>query len=391
MSRRSSLRHALAVAVTLIAVLVASANAAPAAEEPAAAAITTGAVFNDPQGTAAEQQAIVSHVKSLVRQAPAEARVRIALYVVTDMDFVNELIAASARGVHVRIVLDSTDQNDPAYARLVSALGGDRAANSWVKRCANRACVGNAGTPRMHNKFFLFSRAGDGDDVVVQSSANLTAHNTQDYWNNAVTVVGNTGLYTAYVDYFADLAASPDRETDDYYRMTTSGDVKSYFFPRAGSGDSTDTVVEILDNVTCEGNTTVGTPTGRTVIRIGAWDLTREGIAKKLRSLADENCWIDVVYRHMSSGSAADLSGHDRIKLYELNQADGDLIHSKYLLVEGTYASQKDTKWVFTGSPNYDESSLRENDEALLRIKSAGIHDQYKNNFVSMRTVVRGY
>ncbi|UXY27526.1 phospholipase D-like domain-containing protein [Streptomyces sp. HUAS TT20] len=136
--------------------------------------------------------------------------------------------------------------------------------------------------------------------------------------------------------------------------------------------------------------TSVGTPTGRTQIRIGAWDLTRTGIAKKLRQPADRNCWVDIVHRHLGAGVADTLPGHDRIKLYELNQDDGGLIHSKYMLIEGTYAGQKDTKWVFTGSPDYDVSSLREDDEALLRLKSNSIHDQYKSNFVSMRTVVRG-
>ncbi|MEU5094641.1 phospholipase D-like domain-containing protein [Streptomyces sp. NPDC020996] len=394
MALKSSFMRGLAVLAALAAVLITGTDPVPAVadEVPAAtAAITTGAVFNDPQGTATQQNAIVDHIENLVRQAPAEARLRLAVYVITDMGFVDELIAASARGVHVRIVLDASEDNDASYAKLRTALGTDRSANSYVKRCVHRACIGNAGTPRMHNKFYLFSRTGGADDVVVQSSANLTPHNTVDYWNNAVTVVGNTPLYTAYVDYFADLAASPDRETDDYYRMTTSGDVKLYFFPRAGTDDSTDTIVEILDNVTCEGNTSVGTPTGRTQIRIGAWDLTRTGIANKLRQLADRNCWVDVVYRHLGTGVADTLSGHDRIKLYELNQDDGDLIHSKYMLIEGTYAGQKDTKWVFTGSPNYDVSSLRENDEALLRFKSDSIHDQYKSNFVSMRTVVRGY
>ncbi|MHB9861752.1 hypothetical protein [Streptomyces sp. YIM S03343] len=46
---------------------------------------------------------------------------------------------------------------------------------------------------------------------------------------------------------------------------------------------------------------------------------------------------------------------------------------------------------MFTGSPDYDVSSLRENDEAMLRLKSDAIHDRYRTNFVSMRTVVRGY
>ncbi|MER7269956.1 phospholipase D-like domain-containing protein [Micromonospora carbonacea] len=55
------------------------------------------------------------------------------------------------------------------------------------------------------------------------------------------------------------------------------------------------------------------------------------------------------------------------------------------MLIEGTYDGQKDTKWVVTGSHNYSNAALRENDEALLRIQSATIHDQYRSNFWNLR------
>jgi phosphatidylserine/phosphatidylglycerophosphate/cardiolipin synthase-like enzyme len=43
------------------------------------------------------------------------------------------------------------------------------------------------------------------------------------------------------------------------------------------------------------------------------------------------------------------------------------------------------SKWVVTGSPNWTNAGLRENDEAMLRIKSDTIHDQYRSNFRTMR------
>ncbi|MFF0203445.1 phospholipase D-like domain-containing protein [Streptomyces sp. NPDC005017] len=61
-------------------------------------------------------------------------------------------------------------------------------------------------------------------------------------------------------------------------------------------------------------------------------------------------------------------------------------VHSKYLLVEGNYASQPDTRWTFTGSHNLDLSSLCENDEALLRIAGNNVHDVYRANHYAMRT-----
>ncbi|MFC8846452.1 MULTISPECIES: hypothetical protein [unclassified Micromonospora] len=37
------------------------------------------------------------------------------------------------------------------------------------------------------------------------------------------------------------------------------------------------------------------------------------------------------------------------------------------------------------GSHNYSNAALRENDEALLRIQSATIHDQYRPSFWALR------
>lgn len=65
--------------------------------------------------------------------------------------------------------------------------------------------------------------------MVVQSSANLTKSNTDAYWNNAVTMVGNTALYNGYLAYFNYLAART--KNNDYYRTVSAGNTKAYFFP----------------------------------------------------------------------------------------------------------------------------------------------------------------
>ncbi|WP_143587964.1 phospholipase D-like domain-containing protein, partial [Streptomyces alboverticillatus] len=121
----------------------------------------------------------------------------------------------------------------------------------------------------------------------------------------------------------------------------------------------------------------------KTVIRVSAFALHRDAVARKLRALADQNCWVEVVYAN--SNDVGIMQGHPRLKLYRLNTADGYLVHSKYLIIEGNYAGHRDTKWTFTGSHNLDHSSLRENDEALLRLEGAAPHDAYKQNFLDMR------
>ncbi|GAB3816823.1 phospholipase D-like domain-containing protein [Micromonospora zhanjiangensis] len=349
---------------------------------PAVAAVASGAVFNNPT-VAGQQYAIIDHVQGLIRGAAAGSTIRMAMYHFTLTRVSNDLLAAYDRGVHVRVVVDSQSRDYPAVTSLTARLGGNRANPSWVTVCTTgRACIGNLGTPIMHNKFFLFSNTSGSTNVLVQSSSNLTSGNAEQYWNNAVTLVGNTAVYNSYVAYHDDLAAQV--KNNDYYRTTSSGNAKSYFFPRAGSTQDTDTIYNMLDeNVTCEGNTSTGTETGRTIIRIAMWYFSRNPIASKLRELADRKCWVEVVYTDTDADVLRILSGHSRIKLYRIS---GDyIVHSKYLLIEGTYAGQKDTKWVMTGSHNYSNAALRENDEALLRVQSAAIHDQYRSNFWALR------
>lgn len=61
-------------------------------------------------------------------------------------------------------------------------------------------------------------------------------------------------------------------------------------------------------------------------------------------------------------------------------------IHSKYLLIEGTYLGAANRKLVFTGSHNYTYPNLRSHDETLLKIDDPAVHDAFKANFEAIRT-----
>jgi len=380
------------VCAGLLVVAAATAGSAVAGPPAVAAAVGDGAVFNDPRSPA-EQRKIFRHLERLIDDTATGSTIHMAMFHFDEASIAAKLISANDRGVFVRIVFDAEAEVLPdgrrpePTRRLIEALGTDRSRGSWVHRCdVGAACIGTKGTPINHNKFFLFSNTSGVGNVVVQTSSNLNGGNATNHWNNAVTLVGNSAIYSAYLQYFSDLAA--ERKTNDYYRTANGGNAKAYFFPRAGTDKSTDTIYNILnENVTCEGNTRVGTEgTHRTIIRVAMWTFTRGAIAAKLRDLADQKCWVDVIYFDLDVGTLASLSGHERIKLY---QTSGQfIVHSKYMLIEGTYAGKKDSKWTFTGSHNYTNAALRENDEAMVRIESDTIHDQYRENFRLMRSSV---
>lgn len=365
---------ALAVgAVTVAGVVTGLSAAVPAyAEAPGDFVPTTGAVFNDPGGTESEQYAIRDHVKNLVDSTETGETITMSLYNVTDHErgFADSLIAAADRGVNVRVVLESKNADTGSATAIVEHLGTDKSQPSWAVVCSS----GCHGTNINHNKFYLFSNVGGQSDVVVQSSANLTISNSTKFWNNAVTVVGNAELYQGYARYFDDL--SRDETDSSYYRTFKAGFVKGYHFPRSGSGD---TVVNTLGNVACGS----GDDTAR--IRVGMWYFGRTPVARELARLGAAGCTIEIVYTRMQPDPESVLRSAENVTMKQLPEGEGDIIHSKYYLIDGSYAGV-DRKVVFTGSPNFSDRALRVNDETLLRIYDADIHEQYVANF---DTIVR--
>ncbi len=330
--------------------------------------------------------------------------IRISLYGWDDWDAYDSTSPAKAvvgainRGVSVRILLDAGAKLDTDYDRIKNAIAANPGHGSFIKRCGvgyfttsttGRACLG---TKVNHNKYFLFSQVGSSKYVVVQSTSHLTPTWGDHEWDAMMTVVGKQDLYNGYVDYFEDQTANVRRP--DYYRTVTDGNYKAYFFPRAGGeaySTSEDTIWAVLNNVTCTGNTTVGTSSAhRTIIRILSWQITRAEVAKKIRALANDNCWIDIATNMdlMGEGAKGYLKGHSRINVDNGNSG-GFYIHGKYLLIEGNYNGEADSKNIWVGSPNLTYPALKDNDEGLLKIKSASgaWHDAFRQNFRNIMAV----
>jgi phosphatidylserine/phosphatidylglycerophosphate/cardiolipin synthase-like enzyme len=372
---------------------------------PAAAKVTDGAYFNDPLVTS-KQYTIRNRIRTLIDKTPGPTKksaagvIRVAMYSYSDTEkgTIDALVRAAKRGVQVRLILDSDTTLEPGYTQYAdyfTNLARRYHPAFQVRFCPiGRGCIGNLNPQsNNHNKFFLFSRTDGTSQVVVQSSANLNKTNAVSYWNNAVVLV-NPGLYDDYRLYFHDLWVQT--ASSDYGRVTSSGNAKVWHFPMAIG----DPVAETLSrDVTCTGNTAVGLR-GRTILRVAMKDFYRIEVAEALWTLADGGCLINVAYDEPAaiepylSQSAAVVAALSRplvhpgggIQLFLAGPSTADnpqrrLIHSKYLLIEGTYAGKRNTKVVFTGSHNFSYGSLRDNDETLLRVASTKIHDQYRTNF----------
>jgi hypothetical protein len=406
-------------AIVASAVILLSSAATPAG----AAGVTPEAVFNNPIGSADEQDAIVRKIIHLADAAATGSTIRMSMYYWDDDRIPDALAAAKARGVNVQVIVDYKEvaSDKPHYDKLAAALGTDASKQSWLMTCPQgRGCVGDRTlgtvTAINHNKFFLFSSTDGTSNVVVQSSANLhVGRDGTRGWNNALVLAGNDGIYNAYVKYFNDLKAR--KGNADYYNTgqqpVTSANAKIHFYPRKESNGapyadpSQDTIETILDHTECTGNTKYGTPQHHTVIRVSTMIFSRKYLADKLVTLDKQGCYVEVIdsynvhsasevdsMKKLLAGTTSVYSGP--IVYYFCAPAgtpamysDPQWVHSKYLQIEGKYYGGADRRILWTGSHNLSYNSLRQSDETMLMLEatdptSEAIYNGYTSNFWDM-------
>ena len=341
-------------------------------------------------GAAPQKQAFFTHrvaggdltiedeLVRLTEAAVPGSRLRVAIYRFQRLRVVDALVAASRRGVDVRVVIDEKNQvEDPpdsgqwrwndAVTALREQLGEDRlviCGGGDVPRNAG-ACMG---VTINHNKFLLASELCDGSrDVVAQSSANFTSSQLILH-NNMVVIRGDKPLFDAYEAYWDDLAT--DQQDLSYYREA-DGDsgTRVYLFPRAPLrvDPETDPIYTMLQDVDCAAGATIR-------VAESIWTQPRVYIVGLLRRLADEGCEVEIIYNNASTRDPVKTALHLAFTGEQLRR--GKHIHHKYILVEGSYQGSQ-RKLVWTGSHNLTHGALRENDETLLRIDDEAIYQAF--------------
>ncbi|MET9497297.1 phospholipase D-like domain-containing protein [Streptomyces sp. NPDC006552] len=375
-----------------------SAGSAAAADVPV---WTEGPLFNDPLGTTARQYAIRTRLVELTNAALPGSTIKVAVYHVWETTVSDALVAARNRGVNVQIVLDSSSVKDrptnPVYAQLKTALGTSTTSPSFVTLCpADKSCLGDPvfGKSIMHNKFWLFSAVQGATNVVVQTTSNSTPSASTRFFNDALQLPNNRVLYGAYADYFDDLAAKQWKSWD--YRTVSNGHYKAYFFPRAGTTNSTDTLYSVLNNVSCTYKDAAGVKRS-TVVRAAIFQITRQAIADKLVALKKAGCTVSIEYAsadagtwksmHATGAPPARCYNDDRDPLHPGTKlATPFIIHTKYVAIDGWYDGARN-KITFTGSQNASGPALRENDEAYVKIDDDSVHDTYRTHFTQVWNV----
>ena len=94
-----------------------------------------------------------------------------------------------------------------------------------------------------------------------------------------------------------------------------------YFFPRAGSTPTSDTIYNVLSDVSCTGATGGYGVSGNTVIKISTYTngrLCASTLAEKLTELAKKGCHIEVIYPadNVDTEVATELLNSKKIQVY---------------------------------------------------------------------------
>jgi phosphatidylserine/phosphatidylglycerophosphate/cardiolipin synthase-like enzyme len=339
---------------------------------------TAGATFNDPTSrTRTDQTRLMDQIIAAVNNVPKGSVVRVVAYSFDYQPMANALIKAHDRGAQVRLLIDS-HASTHQIRLLKKELGTGTSDGSYLRTC-KYSCMSNKAS-FIHSKLYLFSRTGGATQVSMNSSANPAETGVSKSWNNTYTTVGDKTLYDANVDNFNDMLR--DKTNTDYYHTVESGKLKEYFFPRAGSTKKSDTLYNILNDVSCPSTIKLTTY---------FWTSARLYLAEKLTALQKAGCHVEVIYPDGSGDQntvyaavTAELR-QGGIPTWNTRPVAGLYVHNKVILIEGVYQGLSNQKIVYTTSQNLTMTSLRKSNEVMLRIPIPSVYDDYSGNFEEIK------
>ena len=403
-ARRTQIRTGLAscAAVGLLAAILPTPPAAaqvPAGSTAAAGPATTAADpfpaytrFNVPSEDATRDRTIEDELVRLVDGVPSGSYIRGLMYSWSSPVVAEALARAAARGAVVRIVLDETGggvntRADNAAMQVLRSANLDDlviCGKTAGTVAGSTACIGNKSNSINHNKVFTFSTSGTMKRVVFVSSQNLT-FSQNNMFNSALIVHEDYDLYDHFTRYFNDMRAQ--RKNNDYfnsangyYKSPNTG-VTVYHSPRADS----DTLANRLAEVNAY------EPGCSVDVAHAMLTDARPQVASQLRRIGQMGCRVRVVYGSMGSNTYATLRGQSNISLKKYHDAeasnyDGRVVsvHSKNIIISGTFAGKPGRNVVFTGSHNITDPALTDHDETLVKIEHPTVWTDFHNNFETL-------
>lgn len=347
---------------------------------------------------------ITGAIVAALTSASAGATVSIAMFNASDDTL-------SKGGVDTRLIqtaLRAASHRVRAIDVLVDS-GHDRSLWRSLGRLPHlsvRACDGacfHRGSGIMHNKFLLVDNTTwtpGIEHVVLQLTANLTdAQLSNRNWNSGLQIAGDRALYDGYRHYFDQLwACAPGcvgaPNPQDFSGSPGSG-MSVNLFPRV---DGADPVLDELDALTdCSRDSEVD-------IAVNDWRMGGRGleILDRLEQLQADGCRVRVIVQanehagiarvlpDSSLADAAHCTSHGRAAVDRMRLSPR--VHSKYVLLRGTFRGVAHSTVVSTGSERFSGTSRVHDDETWLTLwahpghnpVNAAVYATYAANFDEM-------
>lgn len=382
------------------------------------------AFFNEPittAGTATSPDApgapsgITAGIVSLILQAAEKSTIKIAMYHIGEPGTLptdtldSDLIIEALRRVHYQC--DVTVQVITDAANVPTKGTNELATFATISTCYHGCFSGDNADYLMHNKFMLINDmawTNTAENLVVQMTANWTQGSLSDQWWNAMVAIwADSPLFASYNGYWDELyscrrtgsrPAGCSGGTDPTQGGSGNTGASVNYFPQT-SGDPVITGIENVDCSTTDPSTIQVMMSFWSGLRGTSLADTDNSIAKALRARKVAGCVVQIVLptdqetavnaliaagleHHCSADRrTSDLAGLRTNEVLEeptepdLSGFDGRLgpaVHSKYMIINGTYSDDPNSAVVFVGSQNFTRGSLEDNDETWLKIWARG-------------------
>lgn len=343
-------------------------------------------MFNDPLGNERRQYALVRHIDTKIDRAHRGATVRLAAYSFAMPSTSRALLRAYRRGVVVKVVVDGHSARWGSVKRLSKVIGTSTRRRSFVRVC-DRSCRGTGGA--QHAKFVTISSTGRAERLVMVGSMNFTEHAARGQWQDLYSVDGDPGVYRQLVRVFRGMV--PDRAQPELRLRGPGRGFRTEVAPLPAYDQSDDPVRRRLDLVSCRGATGGTGFRGRTVLRVAmhGWNGDRGvALARNVAALKRNGCNVRVLAGVGVGPQVRNILERAHVGV-RVTGGVSRATHQKLMFVSGHFAGATDASFVWTGSHNWTDRSLR-NDEVTLRIAGARQVAAYQRHFLRIWTLASG-
>jgi phosphatidylserine/phosphatidylglycerophosphate/cardiolipin synthase-like enzyme len=171
------------------------------------------------------------------------------------------------------------------------------------------------------------------------------------------------------------------------YKDNAAG-IEAHFLPKRKEGVAYggDSIIELLDEIENPASATV---------RVGMsdWTSTRMNIVEKLTELRSQGAKVEVIVKSSIADeilvALRELEKQGAyLKVYNMTSSSQTKvnIHSKFILIDGSLKGKK-TKLLLTGSHNFTQNALRNNNEVMLKLWDSPLYQTYETTFSQLKNI----